>query len=52
MSESPNNQPTSAKHQPEQPKAKSPNKMKLPDWQPLGTVRDSFYEAMKQDSRY
>jgi hypothetical protein len=25
---------------------------KIPDWQPLGTVRDSFYELLKQDSRY
>lgn len=21
------------------------------DWQPLGTIRDSFYEQMKQDQR-
>jgi hypothetical protein len=27
-------------------------KKKIPDWQPLGTVRDSFYELIKQDSRY
>jgi hypothetical protein len=27
-------------------------KQKLPDWQPLGSVRDSFFEQMKQDNRY
>lgn len=26
-------------------------KQKFPDWQPLGSVRDSFFEQMKQDNR-
>jgi hypothetical protein len=26
-------------------------RLKLPDWQPLGSIRDSFFEQMKQDNR-
>ncbi|HEY9745071.1 MAG TPA: hypothetical protein V6C99_02510 [Oculatellaceae cyanobacterium] len=29
--------------------AKPKKKRTLPDWKPLGTIRDSFYEQMKQD---
>lgn len=36
----------------EQKKTQTAPKKKIPDWQPLGTVRDSFYELLKQDNRY
>lgn len=49
MSEEKHLQPNSENSQ-EKPVMPS-KKLKLPDWQPLGTVRDSFYEQMKQDHR-
>lgn len=43
----PSSEVEEAKAQPEQKKPKQ----KIPDWKPLGAVRDSFYEQIKQDER-
>jgi hypothetical protein len=52
MPESSEHQTEPKQHPPEHPPTKPASKKKAPDWQPLGTVRDSFYEAMKQDNHY
>ncbi len=47
-------QPTSNEQSTEAqaPIAKPTPAKKLPDWKPLGTVRDYFTEQMKHDSLY
>jgi hypothetical protein len=50
-SQSPEQKPTSQALPAEKPKTTSSPKTTLPDWKPLGTIRDYFSEQLKQDQQ-